>query len=325
MSELVCPNCELHWNPADQKSVPRRVALQRYEKLPKVQRRVLWSLYYLGVMSQSQVGRLISDSTSAKRRSNHATAVLTALTGAGLIERHKFGSENFVTLTDHGTYVCATERGVKVAKAKQAKSDLIGRGYWKHRLGIGDIAISFLVAQRRGLGELGTWITDDIRYSFVYLGSQRPLAPDAYGEWSAGSSNLYQFWVEFERAKYDRQQITDKIWRYTAQLKAWQNHYPCNVNAAVARIRETFPVVLYVAESKNQLPTITRSVRDGVGEIIPLDLAADKIVFGLALRSDVVEQTPLGKIWTAPVQGATGLTLTDLYRFTRGSGCVATN
>lgn len=322
MSEIICPNCELHWNPADQKSVPRRVALQRYEKLPAVQRRVLWSLYYLGVISQGQVGRLISDSTSPKRRSNYATAVIVALTSAGLIERHTFGRSNFVTLTDHGTYICATERGVKVSKAKQTKADLIGRGYWKHRLGIADIAIAFLVAQRRGKGELPTWITDDIRYEFVYLGSQRPLAPDAYGEWSEGS-NLYQFWVEYERAKYDRQQITDKIWRYTAQRQAWQNHYPCSVNAAVARIRETFPVVLYVAESLNQLPIITRSIRDGVGEIIPLDVATDKIVFGLALRHDVVEQTPLGEIWTAPIQqGATGLTLTDLYQFTGGLGRV---
>lgn len=321
MSDITCPSCNLIFNPADQKSVPRRVALLRYDKLPAVQRRVLWSLYYLGVMSQGQVGRLISDSTSAKRRSNHATAVITALVGAGLVERHRYGSENFITLSDHGTYVCATERGVKVAKAKKAKENLIGRGYWKHRLGIADIAVAFLVAERRGTGELGTWITDDIRYSFVFNGSQRPLAPDAYGEWSDGE-RIYQFWVEYERAKYDRQQITDKIWRYTAQRQAWQNHYPTTVNAPVARIRESYPVTLYVAESRNQLPTITRSVRDGVGEIIPLDLAADKIVFGLALRSDVVEQTPCGRIWTAPIQGATGLTLTDLYGYTGGLGQV---
>ena len=317
MSEIVCPACNLHFNPAEQKKVPRRIALQQYENIRPVQRTVLWSLYYLGVLSQGQIGRIISDSASCKKRSNYSTAVLHSLINYGLVERHNIGRENLYTLSDMAIFICATERGERVSKKKAEKSELIGRGYWKHKMGLADIAVAFSSGERRGYGELLTWTSDEIRYKFSFLGSQRSLSPDSYGEFTSGDT-IFKFFVEFERAKYDRVQITDKTWRYAGLRQAWSNKYPIKVNNSVAILREAYPVVLYVAENENQISVITRSIRDGVSSVIPLDMAGDKIVFGLALRSEVINDTPFGGIWKAPLQGKEQLSFPDLFAILSG-------
>jgi hypothetical protein len=314
---VVCPSCNLHFNPAEQKKVPRRIALQRYENIRPTQRTVLWSLYYLGVLSQGQIGRIISDSASPKKRSNYSTAIIHSLINYGLVERHKVGRENLYTLSDIGIFICVTELGERVSQKKREKSESIGRGYWKHKMGLADIAVAFSSAERRGYGELVTWTSDELRYKFSFLGSQRSLSPDSYGEFTSGDT-IFKFFVEFERAKYDRVQITDKTWRYAGLRQAWSNKYPIKVNNSVAILREAYPVVLYVADNEKQISVITRSICDGVSPVIPLDMVQDKIVFGLASRSDVVECTPFGNVWKAPLQGKEQLSFPDLFAILSG-------
>jgi len=321
VSELACPACGNIWELGTARVSPHE-AVRRFDNLKPLQRDILWCLYRWTIMSHNQIGRLFSDAEAQRHRANFTTGQMRVLTSAKLVVPQRHGSTTFYFLSPGGIYACESDQR-KRPRLREAQGQLlVGRGHWQHRLYTVDVAASFAKEERRGRGRLTTWLNDgDVIYHFPLGGSRRRLQPDGFGEWSDGDT-LFQFFLELERTRYDRAATTDKVKHYSALEEARRKGNWTEAKPESARVTLPFPPVLYVATNRQVLPTLRRSIVDGVALGGVLVDADKKLAFGLALLEDVMAKGPLAAIWEAPLQGATGLSLTDLYQFTGGLGRV---
>lgn len=305
-----CPACGHQFGGKKQEQkIDRKAALLAYDKLRPVQQDILWSLYRFIFLSRQQVADTYFDAIDPGKRSELAGKHLHAIKARGLLieeQRHDQHDKKFYYPSREGMFVCQVEEKQDARKIKRVKEsqahNILSSIHARHRQGINDVMMSFVKAERRGLGELIYYAGDrDITYIFSAGGSRKRLQPDSTFMWSA-SGRGFLAWLELENSRASAVDLEEKIHKY---LQFESAGYSRGDTYRKALAVDQFPSLLVVAAKRSQLPGLRRAIVHGVlhAQVGTLGEVSKRVVVGLACLDDVVDIGVLGEVWEAPLQG----------------------